>query len=346
MSVEATTLWLERTLIGDIRNITSDDLLAMTIPSAIRWKDGRLWLLDQRKLPEEVLYEEQASAEMVAASIADMKVRGAPAIGIAAAYGIALAARAGRDVAQAAGLLVAARPTAVNLAWAVDRVIRANDAIAEAEAIHREDTEMCRAIGENGLQLIEPDAAVLTHCNAGALAVSALGTATAPLYLAHEAGVRFRVFVDETRPLLQGARLTAWELVRAGLDVTLICDSMVSHLMSEGSIDSVIVGADRVTANGDVVNKIGTRGIAIASSYHGVPFHVAFPSSTFDPDTKTGTDVEIEQRDTSEVTGPIRAARGVHVRNPAFDVTPAELVTSWITDRGRIQNARDLAILT
>ena len=317
----------------------------MTVPAAIRWEGGRLWLLDQRKLPEEVVYAEQTSAEMVAASIAGMQVRGAPAIGIAAAYGLALDAHAGRDVARAARLLVAARPTAVNLAWAVNRVLAASDAVAEAEAIHREDAEMCRAIGANGLGLIDPGSAVLTHCNAGALAVSALGTATAPLYLAHEAGVRFKVFVDETRPLLQGARLTAWELVRAGLDVTLICDNMVSHLMSEGAIDIVIVGADRVTANGDVVNKIGTRGIAIASRYHGIPFHVAFPSSTFDADTATGADVDIEQRDASEVTDSIRVAPGVQIRNPAFDVTPAELVTSWITDCGRIETARDLAKL-
>lgn len=315
----------------------------MTIPAAVRWEGGRLWLLDQRKLPEEVVYDEQTSAGMVAASIADMKVRGAPAIGIAAAYGLALDARAGRDLARAARLLVAARPTAVNLAWAVDRVLAAGDAIAEAEAIHREDAEMCRAIGANGLELIDPGCAVLTHCNAGALAVSSLGTATAPLYLAHEAGLRFKVFVDETRPLLQGARLTAWELVQAGLDVTLICDSMISHLMSEGMIDRVIVGADRVTANGDVVNKIGTRGIAIASRYHGVPFHVALPSSTFDADTATGAEVDIEQRDAGEVTESIRAAPGVQVQNPAFDVTPAELVTSWITDRGLIEDARDLA---
>ena len=245
----------------------------------------------------------------------------------------------------AARLLVAARPTAVNLGWAVDRVLGANDPVAEAEAIHREDAEMCRAIGANGVGLIDEGSAVLTHCNAGALAVSALGTATAPLYLAHDAGVRFRVLVDETRPLLQGARLTAWELLQAGLDVTLICDSMVSHLMSEGDVNLVIVGADRVTANGDVVNKIGTRGIAIASRYHRIPFHVAFPSSTFDANTATGADVAIEQRDASEVTGSVRAAPGVRVRNPAFDVTPAELVTSWITDRGRIEDPHGLARL-
>ena len=325
------------------RVIPSSSQVAMTVPAAIRWEDGRLWLLDQRKLPEEVVYEEQTSAAMVATSIAAMKVRGAPAIGIAAAYGMALAAQAGEDMPGAARLLVAARPTAVNLGWAVDRVLGANDPVAEAEAIHREDAEMCRAIGANGVGLIDEGSAVLTHCNAGALAVSALGTATAPLYLAHDAGIRFKVLVDETRPLLQGARLTAWELLQAGLDVTLICDSMVSHLMSEGDVNLVIVGADRVTANGDVVNKIGTRGIAIASRYHGIPFHVACPSSTFDADTATGADVAIEQRDASEVTGSVRAAPGVRVRNPAFDVTPAELVTSWITDRGRIEDVRDLA---
>ena len=181
----------------------------MTVPAAIRWEGGRLWLLDQRELPEEVVYAEQTSAEMVAASIAGMQVRGAPAIGIAAAYGLALDAHAGRDVARAARLLVAARPTAVNLAWAVNRVLAASDAVAEAEAIHREDAEMCRAIGANGMELIDENSSVLTHCNAGALAVSALGTATAPLYLAHDAGIGFKVFVDETRPLLQGARLTA-----------------------------------------------------------------------------------------------------------------------------------------
>lgn len=315
----------------------------MTVPTAIRWEDGRLWLLDQRKLPEEVVYEEQTSAAMVAASIAGMKVRGAPAIGIAAAYGMAIAARSGGDMAHAARVLGASRPTAVNLGWAVNRVLGANDPVAEAEAIHREDAEMCGAIGANGVALIDEGSAVLTHCNAGALAVSELGTATAPLYLARDAGVRFKVLVDETRPLLQGARLTAWELLQAGLDVTLICDSMVSHLMSQGDVDLVIVGADRVTANGDVVNKIGTRGIAIASRYHGVPFHVALPSSTFDADTATGADVDIEQRDAGEVTESIRAAPGVQVQNPAFDVTPAELVTSWITDRGRIEDARELA---
>ena len=317
----------------------------MKVPPSVRWQEGRLWLLDQRRLPAEVAYVERTDAADVAQAIACMQVRGAPAIGVAAAYGMALAARAGDDLDAAAATLIAARPTASNLAWAVRRVLAADDPIAEAEAIHREDTAMCHAIGEYGVGLLRDGMGVLTHCNAGALAVSALGTATAPMYLAHEAGVRLRVFVDETRPVLQGARLTAWELSRAGLDVTLICDGTAAHLMAEGAVDLVITGADRVTANGDVVNKIGTRGLAISARYHGVPFYVAFPSSTFDPHTSAGADVLIEERDPGEVTDPIPAASGVRVRNPAFDVTPAELVTGWITDRGMLSKASELDVL-
>ena len=311
-------------------------------PASIRWRDGRLWLLDQRKLPDAVIYEEQRSARDVAAAIAQMTVRGAPAIGIAAAYGMALAAKAGEPLPAAAATLIAARPTAVNLAWAVQRVLAAPSPEAAAVAIHQEDVAMCQAIGANGVGLIDDGCAALTHCNAGALAVSTLGTATAPLYLAHAAGKRFSVFVDETRPALQGARLTAWELLRAGLDVTLICDSAAAHLMAEGGIDLVIVGADRVAANGDVVNKIGTRALAIVSRYHGVPFYVALPASTFDPAAANGAAVVIEERDAGEVTGPIPAPPGVAARNPAFDVTPAELVTAWITDRGRFHTAAEL----
>ena len=317
----------------------------MNVPPAIRWKDGRLWLLDQRRLPAEVAYEEQAGAADVAEAISGMRVRGAPAIGIAAAYGMALAAIAGDDLDAAAATLTAARPTAVNLAWAVNRVCAAADPVAEALAIHREDAAMCRAIGAHGVGLLRSGMGVLTHCNAGALAVSALGTATAPMYLAHEAGMRFRVFVDETRPVLQGARLTAWELSEAGLDVTLICDGMAAHLMSEGEVHVVVTGADRVTANGDVVNKIGTRGLAIASRYHGVPFYVACPASTFDPRTATGADVEIEERDPGEVTDSIPTVPGIRARNPAFDVTPAELVAGWITDRGLFSDPADLGVL-
>ena len=318
---------------------------ATRAPEAIRWRDGRLWLLDQRRLPDEVIYEEAASAADVATAIAHMTVRGAPAIGIAAAYGMALTAERGEPLQAAADALIAARPTAVNLAWAVRRVLAASAPVAEAEAIHREDIAMCEAIGANGLPLIEDGTAVLTHCNAGALAVSALGTATAPLYLAHAAGRRLSVFVDETRPALQGARLTTWELMRAGIDVTLICDGAAAHLMAEGAIDLVIVGADRVAANGDVVNKIGTRGLAIVSRFHGRPFYVALPSSTFDPHAPTGAAVTIEERDAGEVTGPIPAPAGVSARNPAFDVTPAALVTAWITDRGLFRDPAELAAL-
>ncbi len=317
----------------------------MKVPPSIRWQEGRLWLLDQRRLPAEVVYVERKNAAEVADAIARMQVRGAPAIGVAAAYGMALAGRAGHDPEAAAATLVAARPTASNLAWAVNRVLAAADPVREAEAIHREDVAMCRAIGAHGVGLLRDGMGVLTHCNAGALAVSALGTATAPMYLAHEAGAHLRVFVDETRPVLQGARLTAWELSEAGLDVTLICDGMAAHLMAEGAVDLVITGADRVTANGDVVNKIGTRGLAIAAGYHGVPFYAAFPSSTFDPATAVGADVEIEERNPDEVTDPIPAAPGVRVRNPAFDVTPAELVTGWITDRGLFSKPAELGVL-
>ncbi len=308
------------------------------IPAAIRWQRGRLTLLDQRRLPEEVVYEAPQSAADVAGAIRELRVRGAPAIGIAAAYGIAMAWRDGEDVAQAAACLRAARPTAVNLSWAVQRMMQAaqaqRDLVREATAIHAEDRAMCEAIGRHGAVLIEPDCGVLTHCNAGALAVSHLGTATAPLYAAHALGVPFHVYVDETRPVLQGARLTAWELGRAGIGHTLICDSAAAHLMAEGAVDLVIVGADRVVANGDTVNKIGTRALAIVAQYHGVPFYVACPSSTFDPATATGAEVPIEERPADEVTRHVPAPAGVAVRNPAFDVTPSALVTGYITDRG------------
>ena len=319
----------------------------MTVPKAVRWDDGRLWLLDQRLLPGTTAEVELHDAGEVAAAIRDLVVRGAPAIGIAAAYGMALAWRAGESLDAAARTLVAARPTAVNLAWAVHRMQRAaargGDLAREARTIHAEDAAMCRAIGRHGSHLIAPGANLLTHCNAGALAVSELGTATAPMYVAHERGVPFHVFVDETRPVLQGARLTAWELGTAGIDCTLICDAAAAHLMGQGEVDLVIVGTDRVTANGDVVNKIGTRALAIAAHWHDVPFYVACPASTFDPATATGADVAIEERGADEVTGSIPTPAGVCVHNPAFDVTPAELVTGYITDGGLIGDATGFA---
>ncbi len=314
----------------------------MTLPAPIRWQDGRLWLLDQRRLPDEVRYEEQLNARDVARAIRDLHVRGAPAIGVAAAYAMAMAWRNGDDLDQAAGELRRARPTAVNLEWAVDRLLRAAargvDLMQEARAVHDEDRAICEAIGRHGAQLITPGSNILTHCNAGALAVTHLGTATAPMYVAHEAGIRFHVYVDETRPVLQGSRLTSWELAQTGIDHTLICDSVAAHLMAEDGVDLAIVGADRVAANGDTVNKIGTRALAIVAHYHGVPFYVACPSSTFDPTTATGADVVIEERPSAEVTGGIPAVPGVKVRNPAFDVTPAELVTGYVTERGVVED--------
>ena len=318
----------------------------MKVPPAIRWSDGRLTLLDQRRLPGVVDYLDIPDIPSAIDAIRTLAVRGAPAIGIAAAYALAVAARNAGDNAAVAGVLrdggdalIAARPTAVNLRWAVERLRERGAAepdppalAAEAEAIHREDMAQCRAIGEHGRRLIAPEANVLTHCNAGALAVSELGTATAPLYLNHDAGVPFHVYVDETRPLLQGARLTAWELDRAGIDVTLICDNVPASLMAAGKIDLVIVGTDRVTRNGDVVNKIGTLNLAVLAHHFGVPFYVACPASTYDPDTASGQDVAIEQRSDDEVRRGESAV--VAAYNPAFDVTPARLVTGIITDRG------------
>lgn len=317
----------------------------MSVPAPIRWENGRLLLLDQRQLPGRVVFEEQTHVGCVVRAIRQLRVRGAPAIGVAAAYAMAMAGRDGDDLDQAAADLRRARPTAVNLAWAVDRMLVAlscgTDLVEEARAIHEEDRAMCEAIGRHGAPLIKPGSRVLTHCNAGALAVSHLGTATAPMYLAHEAGVRFHVYVDETRPVLQGSRLTSWELTEAGIDHTLICDSAAAHLMADGGIDLIIVGADRVTANGDTVNKIGTRALAIVANYHGVPFYVACPSSTLDLATATGADVDIEERPAAEVTASVPTVAGVRVRNPAFDVTPAELVTAYVTESGVVNDIGD-----
>ncbi len=325
------------------------DDLQTSVPAAVVWNDGELKLLDQRALPVEVSYLNIKSLEAAIDAIRTLAVRGAPAIGIAAGYALA---RTMRDVPETdfpqtlssnAAALKAARPTAVNLAWAVDRLLARAErtpgyaALAEeAKAIHEEDRQICRAIGEAGQPLITAGARVLTHCNAGALAVSELGTATAPLYLSHAAGVRFSVYADETRPLLQGSRLTAWELAAAGIDVTVLCDNAAASLFAAGEIDLVLVGTDRVTANGDVVNKIGTLNLAVLCRHYGVPFYVACPSSTFDPHTATGEAVIIEQRHASEVLGPGTAQ--VDAYNPAFDVTPAALVTGLITDRGLIES--------
>jgi methylthioribose-1-phosphate isomerase len=306
----------------------------------------------------------------VADAIRALRVRGAPAIGIAASMGLALemaknTARARPDFLRhldaSYALLLDTRPTAVNLRWALDRLRRLADSLGdapngviacklwgEATAILEEDRAMCQRIGEHALSLIpEPEARVLTHCNAGALATAGIGTALAPLYLAHGAGRRVRVFVDETRPLLQGSRLTAWELSRAGIDVTLVPDSAPAVLMQQKMIDMVIVGADRIAANGDVANKLGTYGLAVLARQHGVPFYVAAPTSTIDPYTPTGVAIPIEQRDADEVRrgfGKLTAPADATVFAPAFDVTPASLITAIVTDRGILRPPFDAAI--
>ena len=320
--------------------------MPLNVPPAIRWRDGELSLLDQRRLPGAVTYLAISDIRAAVDAIKSLAVRGAPAIGIAAAYALAVAAQDADDksglprvLRDGGDALIAARPTAANLRWAVQRLRErgarepnARALVDEAEAIHREDAALCRAIGEHGRGLIKANDNVLTHCNAGALAVSELGTATAPLYLNHQAGVPFHVYADETRPLLQGARLTAWELAQAGVDVTLICDNVPASLMAAGKIDLVIVGTDRVTRNGDVVNKIGTLNLAVLAAHFDVPFYVACPASTYDPGTATGHDVIIEQRSPDEVRRGESA--DVAAYNPAFDITPAHLVTAIVTDRG------------
>ena len=299
----------------------------------IRWRGNALELLDQRKLPGEVVYITCRSAHEVAVAIRDMVVRGAPAIGVAAAFGMALA----DDLQSAAAELRATRPTAVNLAWAIDRMLKAKGSVAEAETIFREDIEANRRIGHYGAELLQSKATLLTHCNAGALATAGYGTALGVIRAAVEQGKRIAVFADETRPYLQGARLTAWELQQDGIDVTLITDNMSGHFFQQGKFDAVIVGADRIAANGDTANKIGTYTLAVLASVHGVPFYIAAPLSTIDASIRDGSLIPIEERNAAEVTeiGGVRIApRGVQVRHPAFDVTPARLITAIITDRG------------
>jgi len=325
-----------------------------TVPEAIRYRDGVLELLDQRALPGREIYQPIVTIEDAAEAVRTLTVRGAPAIGIAAGYALAQSMR-GIDLvdraamlARNAHLLKAARPTAVNLAAAVDRLVALGTTnpdrlILEAEAMHAEDRLICQRIGEAGLLLITEGTNVLTHCNAGALAVSALGTATAPLYLAHQAGRRFHVWVDETRPLWQGARLTAWELSTAGIDCTLICDHVPASLMAAGRIDLVVVGTDRVARNGDTANKIGTLGLAVLARHFGIPFYVACPSTTFDPSTPNGAAIPIEARHAEEVLGSHAAS--VRVWNPAFDVTPVDLISGFITDRGLITAPDENALM-
>jgi methylthioribose-1-phosphate isomerase len=335
----------------------------MPIPSPIAWTAAHtVRILDQTLLPGEETYLELKTVEAVAEAIRSLRVRGAPLIGIAAAMGVVQAAgqRGGHPptggwaatldgISEACRLLGVTRPTAVNLQWALDRMLRRaeracaggedlRDAlIAEATAIWDEDRAMCERIGELGAPLIPTGSTVCTVCNAGALATGGIGTALAPVYTLHRAGRSPHVVVPETRPLLQGSRLTAWELTQAGVDCTLIGDGMVASRLRLGDIACVIVGADRIAANGDVANKIGTYGLALAAKAHGIPFYVAAPSSTLDPATPNGAGIPIEQREASEVAswrGTRTAPAGMKVWNPAFDMTPADLITAIITDKG------------
>jgi S-methyl-5-thioribose-1-phosphate isomerase len=317
----------------------------------IRWRGDALELLDQRLLPREVRYVTLHDAQEVASAIRDMIVRGAPAIGVSAAFGVALAAQRGEDVDGAAAELRASRPTAVNLMWALDRMLRARDAgkdlTAEAEAMFREDVEANKRIGQFGAALLGNSVTILTHCNAGALATAGYGTALGVIRAAVESGRRVAVFADETRPYLQGARLTAWELHQEAIDVTLITDSMSGHFFQQGRFDAVIVGADRIATNGDTANKIGTYTVAVLANAHGVPFYVAAPLSTIDVHCTTGAEIPIEERSAAEVTSINNvsiAPDGIRVRHPAFDVTPARLITAIITDRGVLRAPYDDAI--
>lgn len=326
----------------------------------VEWKDGAVRLLDQSRLPGQVAYLDCRDVESVARAIRELKVRGAPAIGVTAAMGVALGAQALAAKDEAAfqqsmlavcDQLAATRPTAVNLFWAIERMkarlaqltgqplsgIKAA-LITEAQAIHDEDIALCKAMGRHGAELIRDGQTVLTHCNAGALATAGYGTALGVVRAAWEQGKQIQVIADETRPVLQGARLTAWELMQDHIPVTLITDNMAGALMRQGRIHVCVVGADRIAANGDVANKIGTYSVAVLAKAHGIPFYVAAPYSTIDLTTKSGDDIPIEQRHALEVTSihgshPV-APDGVPVYNPAFDVTPAEWITGIITERG------------
>ena len=317
----------------------------------IRWRGQSLELLDQRLLPGETRYVVCRTADEVAVAIRDMVVRGAPAIGVSAAFGLALAALDGSDVHAAAETLKHSRPTAVNLAWALQRMLKAfeegRNLTVEAEAMYAEDIAANRRIGQFGAALLGQQSTVLTHCNAGALATAGYGTALGVVRAAIEGGKSVAVFADETRPYLQGARLTAWELQQDGIDVTLITDNMSGHFFQQGTFDAVIVGADRIAANGDTANKIGTYTVAVLAEAHNVPFYIAAPVSTIDMSCPTGASIPIEERSRDEVVsmfGRTIAPEGVKVRHPAFDVTPARLITAIITDQGVLRPAYDQSI--
>ena len=316
------------------------------IPPTIEWREGSVRLIDQRRLPEELVMLECSTVEELCDAISTLAIRGAPALGAAGAMGVALAAATGEPAGDAAARLKATRPTAVNLAWGVDRALAAPDPAAEALRIAEEDVERNRRIGANGAPLIEQGARVLTHCNTGSLACVGYGTALGVIRAAHEQSREPSVWVDETRPVLQGARLTAWELERLAIPYTLVADVMAGGLMASGEVDAVIVGADRIAANGDVANKVGTYSLAVLASHHGIPFYVAAPVSSVDPNTLTGADIPVEQRaadDVRALSGRLIAPAHAPVDNRAFDVTPAALVTSWITDGGVSRDPERLA---
>ncbi len=334
-------------------------------PATLAWigdADGYLELIDQTLLPGKLAHIACRDAETVWEAIKSLRVRGAPAIGVAAAYGVCVGlqpALSDNEAAffakldEVATYLATSRPTAVNLFWALDRMRAAGERqrgrsakeifaalLDEAREIEAEDRRMCREIGRHGAALLSDEQGVLTHCNAGGLATSDYGTALAVFFSAHEAGKRLHVYADETRPLLQGARLTAWELQQRGIEVTLICDSMAAQVMREGRVQAVVTGADRIAANGDTANKIGTYGVALLAAAHDIPFYVAAPTSTFDLSLADGSQIPIEQRDPREIThgfGRATAPEGIQVYNPAFDVTPARLIKAIICERGVIE---------
>jgi methylthioribose-1-phosphate isomerase len=287
----------------------------------------RVVLLDQRRLPEEIAYLECRTSADVAAAIRAMAIRGAPAIGVAAAYGLALAAGTGEDIATATAILAAARPTAINLAWALEQM-RDDPSPARARALHDEEVERCRQMAAHAAGLLVPGTRALTHCNAGGLATAGYGSAVGALLTAWERGVLERVWVDETRPLLQGSRLTAWELEAAGIPHAVIADSAAASFMAAGEVDCVVTGADRIAANGDTANKIGTYALAVLAAHHAIPLYVVAPTSTVDLSTESGAEIPIEERAAEEITARFPA------RNPAFDVTPARLIAAIVTEHG------------
>ena len=307
------------------------------IPPTIEWRDGVVRLIDQRRLPGELVFIDCHTVDELCDAISSLAVRGAPALGAAGAMGMALAARNGDPPDAAAARLRATRPTAVNLAWGVDRARRADDAEAEAVRIAADDVDRNRRMGAHGATLLYDGIRPLTHCNAGSLACVGWGTALGVVRAAHDAGLRPQVWVGETRPVLQGARLTAWELSRLAIPHTLVADGAAAALMADDEIDCVLVGADRIAANGDVANKVGTYGLAVLARHHGVPFYVVAPRSTFDPAVADGAAIPIERRPSDEVLsigGHRVAPEGTTAENRAFDITPAALVTAYVTEDG------------